>query len=952
MLAGLGFGAPLVLIALAALPAIWLILRITPPQPRRIPFPPLRVVADLMPRRETPARTPWWLLALRLALAAALILAVAGPVWNPATSGLPASGPLVLVVDNGFAAAHDWDERMALAEERIRSAERQRRPVAVVGLADRPDTVEALAPGAAMERLRALAPQPHVADRPSHLPTLRAFLSDAADAEIVWISDGIAVGTDTFAAGLGEALAGRAEAITVYRNPVAEPLMIAGAHNGPGGIEVRLVRAEPNGRDTGMLRALDGKGLLLAETPFGFPDGATETKANFNLPVELNNAVARLEIAGETSAGAVALIDESGKRRRVGLVSGGTVDTAQPLLSPSYYVSRALAPYAELREARRGIPDPIGDLVDQGVNVLVLADVGSLDSETEARLARFVEEGGLLIRFAGTRLAAGNDDLVPVRLRRGGRSLGGSLSWDAPKTFAPFPETSPFAGLPVPEEITVSRQILAEPDGELSRRTWAALADGTPVVTAAERGEGLIVLFHVTADPSWSSLPLSGVFVEMMRRTIALAGRSVAAGGSEGSNGTEMVAPQRTLDGFGVWRSPPATAKPIPRNHAGRATLDHPPGFYGPSEASIALNALLPDDRPAVLDYGPLVGSLVPIERAATVDLRPPLLLLAAALLIVDTVASLLLGGHLGGLGGLYRRVPPRARGATAPVLALAALALAAMPAGEARAQEAATEAPQETARPLPPVTPEDVERAAVTRLAYVITGNADVDSTSRAGLEGLTRALIMRTALEPGEPVGVDIERDELAFYPLLYWPVVAGAPLPSPAALRRLDAYMKGGGTVIFDTRDAMALRFEGAVTPEGQQLRRMLATLDIPELEPVPRDHVLSRAFYILDYFPGRYATGETWVEALPPEDEASRRPARAGDGVSPLIITSNDLAAAWAVGSRGEPLFPVIGPDPRQREMAYRVGINIAMYALTGNYKADQVHVPALLERLGQ
>jgi hypothetical protein len=161
-----------------------------------------------------------------------------------------------------------------------------------------------------------------------------------------------------------------------------------------------------------------------------------------------------------------------------------------------------------------------------------------------------------------------------------------------------------------------------------------------------------------------------------------------------------------------------------------------------------------------------------------------------------------------------------------------------------------------------------------------------------------------------------------------------------------------MKGGGTVIFDTRDALAARPGGGPTPEAQHLRRMLTTLDIPELEPVPRDHVLTKTFYLLDNFVGRYGSGQTWVEALPPASETERRPARAGDGVSPIIITSNDLAAAWAVGRRGEALYPVIGNDPRQREMAFRGGVNIVMYALTGNYKADQVHVPALLERLGQ
>jgi hypothetical protein len=212
---------------------------------------------------------------------------------------------------------------------------------------------------------------------------------------------------------------------------------------------------------------------------------------------------------------------------------------------------------------------------------------------------------------------------------------------------------------------------------------------------------------------------------------------------------------------------------------------------------------------------------------------------------------------------------------------------------------------------------------------------------------------LANRTALEPGDPVGIDPARDEMAFYPLLYWPIVADRPQPSQEAIRKLDAFMKGGGTVIFDTRDALGARPGGPTSPESEYLREMLSTLDIPELEPVPKDHVLTKTFYILDGFPGRYASGQTWVEALPPEtDGAEKRPARSGDGVSPLIITSNDLASAWAVGRRGEAMFPVVGSDPRQREFAIRGGINIVMYALTGNYKADQVHVPALLERLGQ
>ncbi|MBY0251986.1 MAG: DUF4159 domain-containing protein, partial [Methylobacterium organophilum] len=248
---------------------------------------------------------------------------------------------------------------------------------------------------------------------------------------------------------------------------------------------------------------------------------------------------------------------------------------------------------------------------------------------------------------------------------------------------------------------------------------------------------------------------------------------------------------------------------------------------------------------------------------------------------------------------------------------------------------------------------PNGIESALVTRLAYVITGDAAVDEASRTGLTGLTQMLAARTALEPGEPAGIDPAKDELAFYPLIYWPIAPNRPQPSDVAIRKIDAFMRNGGTVLFDTRDALTARPGGPPTPEGAYLRKMLATLEVPELEPVPLDHVLTKAFYLVDSFPGRYATGQTWVEALPPAaDSAERRPARAGDGVSPIIITGNDLAAAWAVGRRGEPLYPVVGGDQRQREMAFRGGVNIVMYTLTGNYKADQVHVPALLERLGQ
>src|SRR5204862_1494297 len=144
------------------------------------------------------------------------------------------------------------------------------------------------------------------------------------------------------------------------------------------------------------------------------------------------------------------------------------------------------------------------------------------------------------------------DDLVPVKLRRGGRTLGGSLTWEKPQQLAGFSREGPFFGMPIPGDVTVTRQVLAEPDSDLGDRTWATLADGTPLVTAARRGKGLVVLFHVTGDTRWSNLPLSGSFVDMLKRIVGLAGSTAAADAeSKATNSREVVPPRRLLDGFG-----------------------------------------------------------------------------------------------------------------------------------------------------------------------------------------------------------------------------------------------------------------------------------------------------------------------------------------------------------------------------------------------------------------
>ncbi|MBO0740480.1 MAG: DUF4159 domain-containing protein, partial [Hyphomicrobiaceae bacterium] len=802
----------------------------------------------------------------------------------------------------------------------------------------------------------AVQPQPFAPERMATAQAIAAALGGAGQASVVWLADGVDHdGSAREFADKLSSLAATGKLAVVDTRHGQEPLAAVAAVAAGGRLDAQVLRPDGGAR-SGTLHAMSARAQRLGEASFSLGPGETRTVANFDMPLELRNQVTRVEIAGERSAGAVHLLDARSQWHRVGLLSGASREEAQPLLAPLYYIERALLPFSELAKSDdSNLATGIESLIRRNVSALMLADIGTLPHDIKERVDQWVKKGGVLVRFAGPRLEKGGDDLLPVPLRLGGRTLGGALSWATPQPLAPFGEDSLFAGLTSPAEVLVNKQVLADPAGLGPEvKVWARLKDGTPLVTAARHGDGQIIFFHVTANSDWSNLPLSGLFVDMLRRIAGLGGTSgtgeALANDSKGStsdapSATEVLAPLQVLDGFGLLKNPPPTTQAIAAAKIAEAhpNADNPPGYYGPASAPRALNLMTPKSQLKPLPAMPLGVERRVYQGDTAQPIKPQLLTAALALLFADVLAVLLL--QAGGL--LFNRRVGRASTATLAAMAIATAAVLGL-CDPADAQRAA--AP-------PRATVDDgraIQATAKVTFAYVLSGDGATDEMSRQGLIGLGRFLVERTAVEPGEPFAVNILNDEIAFFPMLYWPVLASArPLPE-ATLTKIDAYMKQGGMIIFDTKDygqgvptGFAFRNEG-----GTPLQRLLGNLDIPRLEPVPEHHVLTKSFYLLRSFPGRWEGGQLWVEAEAPRDSDQGRQARRVDGVSSILITSNDFAAAWARDERGQYLYPTVPGGERQREMALRTGVNIVMYALTGNYKADLVHVPALMERLGQ
>ncbi|MGE4313219.1 MAG: DUF4159 domain-containing protein [Pseudobdellovibrionaceae bacterium] len=910
----LSFANPWFLAAFLILPVLYFLLRVLPPPPKHVRLATAHFLSNLTTPSRTSSKTPWWILLLRLLILALVILAFAGPYRQGSLRSLDET-PLLLIIDNSWGASKNWSDIAQKADSVIQSAAAQNIALIVALTTPLPGktTVEVRGPSepnTLKAFIDATGPQPV----PAEFARLYQKLKDSDFKHSIMISSGIG---GAGASGLLGMLADKGPLDIITPSDTRMPLMLQSTENDDAGFSLTKTKSilalsalplQQSAAKT--MLGYNNKGEVIFQLPFTFGANSLSQDVSLNtIEPALLDQLATLRIADETTAGATYLSGKQSGDAHVGIALSGQDKDGRDLTSAATYPAKALEPYADVTTA------PLSDLIKNAThyNLLILPDIATAPPGELEALSKWIKSGGTLLRFGGSVMSRNNTLPAPVPLQSGERALGGSISWEGKQKLAAFPPQSPFRDIASDETIAVQKQILAKPLQADDPSIWAVLEDGTPFITARAEGRGMIVMIHTTADPSWSDFALSGLYVKLLKRITELSDAPTESFSKSGQTADRLKAIQ-VLDGFGQLTQPPPYIEPlqIAENITPSVNSLTPPGRYGSTTHPYSFNLGNVLGRPdAIVSVAPSGTHFLPLSGVTQKDYRQPLLLMAFILFLIDwaLITYILRLSE-------WRRALPHLSNFVRTKNFLIPLLLLFMTGSPLRAETGDTQALSHINR---------------LSLAYIKTGDNATDQKVQLGLETLLEVLKQRTSVEPEEVVALNPQSDALLFYPFIYWAVTPGQARLSDAAVTRLQNYIDHGGLIVLDTGYPSSA---GANSMVLQNFLQKMDGLNLPPLHLMPDTHTLNRSFYLLETLQGRESSSDIWVSFDPASPEAS---------VASLIIGGNDWAGGWTgLGVS----------SPTDQEMALRAGVNITMYALTGNYKSDQLHLPIIMERLGE
>ncbi len=897
ILNNISFANPLALWAIGSLPLIYLVVKTFPPAPKSFNFSSLYLLKSISSDTITRSKCPIWLLIFRILLILVIIIYFSKPFINSSKLDNKIENYFVFL-DAGWSTASEWENYKDTLLEIMLEAKKLNKKFYLLRSnpdKERDSTIMFQSTNQLSDYLNEQPPSPWQFNLDKTINKLDKTKFKKNTRYFYILSDFDYYPNEKRISSIIKEKYPNIEIINlVSRIKVLDkPSIIA------DNIEIKVKRlGNFFSEDQFYLKMVSKDGQVIYYKNYNFKKNDHTVIIREKFPLSLINRLEKIEIVDQNHAAGKFYFDDLNKKKIIGIVSEIIDYKENPLLSSVYYIKKALG------NENKIIINNLENLISANIDILILPDVGLIEEKLSIILKKWISNGGLLIRFSGPKLAKEYTNFITTeKTYKKIRFLGGQLSWEDEPIIESFPDNSIFRGLEIPDDIVIRKQLMLDFKGNQKYTVLGSLKDGTPLITSKEYDKGKIILFHFTANNDWSNIPITNLFVEMLYRTTLF--NSIRKNDS-----LEEVKMKYFIDGFGKIQKPDKIIKikdgiKLQKSHPSPKNI---PGIYENDELSIALNLSgnLKYDQFVKESYKNTTEEV--FFKKSISDLSKIFLYLIIIFSIVDIIATLMIKINSNILKTFKKKIG---------YLSMFFLLFCFIKNDNLKANDYFNE----------------------TYLAYVKSANENKNKITKRGLNTLSEVLDRRTSISPRGVIEVDIEKDEIFYFPFLYWPIGKTLPDLSARTITKVKDYLFKGGIIFFD---AYEIKINNS--SDSKNLKKMVSFLrkiNSNELINIDKKHTLSKSFYLLNSFPGR------WNKNLILTDKNDKR---INDGVSSIVLGFNDWASAWALDENNYPIYPVVPGGEKQREFAYRVGVNITMYSLTGTYKNDQIHSKSILERL--
>lgn len=894
----LNFGNFLAFYAFISLPIIYFVLKSYPPLPTKYNFSSFFLLREIDMSAVTREKCPIWLLIFRLLLITLLIFFFSKPYLNknPVAKNYES---FVVLSDKGWSIGSIWNDYKKIVENIAFEAEKAKKEVyfydTTMKIEQKPIKFNN-----AKDILLFLdknTPSPWQTDR-ENLRSILLKNDYFKNSKVFFI----------FSKFDSISFEKQKSILTLLRDNVPNLEIIAPVRN------IKIIKSykvfENNNQiiierfgnldeENLEIRISTEQNLALYRKKFLFEKGKNNIIIEENFPLEVSNLFYKIEVIGSNHAGASYFLDDLSKKKNIGIYSEDFNYIEKPLLSPAYYINKAL------NKEHNIFLNNLEEILKEKPSVIIFPKSKKLDRKNKKALISWLNNGGLLLKFASNRSSYEKDtffnshDYQPTI-----RNIGGDLSWNKILSLKEMNEDNIFKNISLKDDIFLKKQLIFTNFSTKNLKILVALEDETPLISMKKVGRGKVLLFHFTANNDWSNIPMSNIFIEFLSKALLLSQY-------ENKNSMNSLQIDSEINSFGTLEQSESlkTFENIYMLKKTKPSQNNLPGIYYNNEIIAALNLAGNLQSQSFREKIYSKYNMKNYYKSNAFDLSGFILVIVMIMALVDILISSTIKNKLYFLKKLKNIVNTMS-------LLIILISFTFI------------------------YNTYSSEYLKNTFLAYIKSSNEKRNEISKYGLEALKNTLIRRTSISPEGVVGLDVNADTFFYFPFIYWPVDNEIISISENAKNKIKNYLKTGGIILFDIinfdRNKSILESKSYIF-----VKEFLLSIGIEDLNYIRRDHTLSKSFYLLEKYPGRWDSKVILIDNTDLDLK---------DGVNSVIIGFNDWVGAWALDDNNYPMFPAVPGGERQREMAFRFGVNIIMYALTGNYKSDQIHSKSILNRM--